>query len=53
MGEAVFLTAAMQWQYLSGEDPYLGYRLAKPAVQGIQSQGVLANAKHWVLNNQE
>lgn len=41
------------FEYLSGEDPYLGYRLAQPAVRGIQSQKVVANAKHWVLNNQE
>jgi len=41
------------FEYLSGEDPFLGYTLAKPAVWGIQSQKVVANAKHWVLNNQE
>jgi len=41
------------FEYLSGEDPYLGYRLAQPAIKGIQSQGVVANAKHYVLNNQE
>eukprot|EP01051_Picozoa_sp_SAG22_P005635 SAG22_NODE_340_length_12031_cov_9.961783_4_plen_603_part_00 len=31
----------------------LGSILAGPAVQGIQSQGVIANAKHYVDNNQE
>ena len=41
------------FEYLSGEDPYLGYRLSQPAIAGIQSQKVVANAKHWVLNNQE
>mmetsp|Transcript_88680 Transcript_88680/g.286487 ORF Transcript_88680/g.286487 Transcript_88680/m.286487 type:complete len:716 (-) Transcript_88680:73-2220(-) len=41
------------FEYLSGEDPYLGYRLAQPAIRGIQSQKVVANAKHWVMNNQE
>ena len=41
------------FEYISGEDPYLGYRLAKSAILGIQAQGVIANAKHWVLNNQE
>ena len=25
----------------------------QPAIQGIQSQKVVANAKHYVLNNQE
>lgn len=38
---------------MSGEDPFLGYTLVKPAVAGIQSKGVIANAKHWVNNNQE
>ena len=41
------------FEYLSGEDPYLGYTLVQPAVQGIQSQGVVANVKHYVNNNQE
>ena len=41
------------FEYLSGEDPYLGFALVQPAVKGIQSQKVVANAKHWVLNNQE
>ncbi len=41
------------FEYISGEDPFLGYTLVQPAVAGIQSQGVIANAKHYVLNNQE
>lgn len=41
------------FEYLSGEDPYLGQTLVKSAVNGIQSQQVVANAKHYVLNNQE
>ena len=41
------------FEYLSGEDPYLGYYLGRAAVEGIQSEKVVANAKHWVLNNQE
>lgn len=41
------------FEYLSGEDPYLGYRLSKQVITGIQSQGVIANAKHYVNNNQE
>eukprot|EP00937_MAST-01D_sp_MAST-1D-sp2_P003732 g3732.t1 len=41
------------FEYLSGEDPYLGAQMVAPAVAGIQSQGVIANAKHWVVNNQE
>jgi beta-glucosidase len=31
----------------------LGFTLAGPAVKGIQSNKVIANAKHWVNNNQE
>mmetsp|Transcript_4435 Transcript_4435/g.8078 ORF Transcript_4435/g.8078 Transcript_4435/m.8078 type:complete len:716 (+) Transcript_4435:1-2148(+) len=41
------------FEYISGEDPFLGYTLAQPYVKGVQSQGVIANAKHWVNNNQE
>mmetsp|Transcript_62410 Transcript_62410/g.185932 ORF Transcript_62410/g.185932 Transcript_62410/m.185932 type:complete len:718 (+) Transcript_62410:45-2198(+) len=41
------------FEYLAGEDPYLGYVLAKASVAGIQSQKVVANAKHWILNSQE
>jgi beta-glucosidase len=40
------------FEYMSGEDPHLGYTLVQPAVSGIQSQGVIADAKHYVLNNQ-
>jgi len=41
------------FEYMSGEDPFLGKVLVQPAVRGIQSQKVVANAKHWVNNNQE
>jgi len=41
------------FEYLSGEDPYLGARLTEQYVSGVQSQGVMAVMKHWVLNNQE
>lgn len=41
------------FEYLSGEDGFLGYTLVQPVVRGIQSQNVIANAKHYVLNNQE
>ena len=40
------------FEYLSGEDPYLGAELVGPVVQGIQSCGVIANAKHYLMNNQ-
>lgn len=36
-----------------GEDPFQIARLAVPAIQGIQSQGVAACVKHYAANNQE
>jgi len=41
------------FEYLAGEDPYLGYVLSKPAVKGIQDQKVIACGKHFVGNSQE
>jgi beta-glucosidase len=41
------------FEYLSGEDPYLGSRLAEAYVTGVQSQGVFAVIKHWIFNTQE
>ncbi len=46
-------TNGRNFEYLSGEDPYLGFTLAQPAIAGIQSAGVIANAKHFIANNQE
>ena len=36
-----------------GEDPYLASRMAVGVIEGIQSQQVLATAKHFAANNQE
>lgn len=36
-----------------GEDPYLAGQTATGWVRGIQGQGVIANIKHYALNNQE
>jgi beta-glucosidase len=36
-----------------GEDPYLASRMAVNIIEGIQSQRVLATAKHYAANNQE
>jgi beta-glucosidase len=41
------------FEYLSGEDPFLGAHIVQPVVRGIQSQNVIANVKHYVNNNQE
>jgi beta-glucosidase len=40
-------------EYLSGEDPLLGSRLAVAQVQGAQAEGIVATAKHFVVNDQE
>jgi beta-glucosidase len=41
------------FEYLSGEDPYLAARLVAPFVQGVQHEGVIATVKHFAANNQE
>lgn len=41
------------FEYLSGEDPYLGAKLTKEYVQGVQSNGIMAVVKHFAFNHQE
>lgn len=41
------------FEYLSGEDPYLGASLAPGVINGIQSRGIWADAKHYAANDQE
>jgi beta-glucosidase len=36
-----------------GEDPYLAGQLSVNEIKGIQSQGEIANVKHFAANNQE
>lgn len=38
---------------VSGEDPFLGAVLAPTMVNAIQRQGIQANGKHFLANNQE
>ncbi len=40
------------FEYL-GEDPFLAGQLAKVYTIGMQAEGMIANAKHYVANNQE
>jgi beta-glucosidase len=36
-----------------GEDPYLASRMTVGYINGVQSQGVVATAKHFAVNNEE
>ena len=36
-----------------GEDPFLASRMAVGMIEGIQSQGAIATAKHFIANNSE
>ncbi len=36
-----------------GEDPFLASRMAVAVIEGVQEQGVIATAKHFVANNEE
>lgn len=47
-GSLVIFGVCSNFEYLSGEDPILGKVLVGPVIEGIQSQKVVANAKHWV-----
>jgi beta-glucosidase len=39
------------FEYISGEDPTLGAELVAPLIEGIQSNGIMANMKHFINNN--
>lgn len=41
------------FEYMTGEDPYLGSQLIPKVIRAIQKQGVWACAKHYVCNDQE
>jgi len=46
-------TDGRNYEYLSGEDPVLGAKLAPHIIKGVQSNGVIAVMKHYINNNQE
>jgi beta-glucosidase len=41
------------FEYMTGEDPFLGSQLIPNVIKAIQEQGVWACAKHYVCNDQE
>lgn len=41
------------FEYMTGEDPYLGAQLVPVVIQSIQAQGVWSCAKHYVCNDEE
>ncbi|KAJ2963234.1 hypothetical protein NQZ79_g1718 [Umbelopsis isabellina] len=45
-------TAGRNWEGF-GEDPYLTGVMGQVTIQGVQSKGVIATAKHFILNEQE
>jgi beta-glucosidase len=44
--------AGRNFEYFS-EDPFLAAAMTVPYIEGVQSQGVIATVKHFVMNNQE
>ena len=45
MNVARIPTCGRNFEYVSGEDPFFGYTAVQPIIRGIQSKGVIANAK--------
>ena len=41
------------YEYVTGEDPFLGATIAPALVEGLQGEGVWATAKHLVCNDEE
>jgi beta-glucosidase len=41
------------FEYLPGEAPYLGAKLARAYIEGVQGEGVMAIMKHFGFNEQE
>lgn len=53
IGIARVPNAGRNFEYLCGEDPTLGSKLVKNVVKGLQENGVIANAKHFINNEIE
>ena len=41
------------FEYNTGEDPFLGGELVAPLISAMQEQGIWANVKHYACNEQE
>ena len=41
------------FEYMSGEDPYLSAELVGPMVKGMQSNKIIATMKHFANNERE
>lgn len=48
----LYILGGRGWES-GGEDPFLTGALVAETVKGIQGQGVIATAKHFILNDQE
>jgi beta-glucosidase len=46
-------TNGRNFEYMSGEDPFLGASLVPAVIASSQAHKILANAKHFTNNNQE
>ena len=43
--------AGRNFEYISGEDPVIGAKMAPPMIKGVQSKNVMANIKHFADNS--
>jgi beta-glucosidase len=46
-------TNGRDYEYMSGEDPYLASELVGPLVKGIQSNNVMAAMKNFINDERE
>ena len=53
---SLYVVAKLHFVYVPGIEPGAGnsnFVIVQPVIRGIQQNKVVANAKHWVNNNQE